>query len=172
MDRLRRAAWLLIVVVDAGFVLWGAMAALAPEHLLGPGGIPILQAGYEGSSGGAWSDLPLSARGFMEALFRVYGAYNVAFGLLGTAIAATAFRRGERWAWWALLAGNAITLGGAMAYDWTANAIGPFELSEYLGAGMVCTALVVSLPVFTGTRTAVTGRSKPSGQDVGQVAGS
>ena len=35
MDRLRRAAWLLIVVADAGILLWGAMAALAPEHLLG-----------------------------------------------------------------------------------------------------------------------------------------
>ena len=48
MARLRRAAWLLIVVADAGILLWGAMAALAPEHLLGPGGAPILPAGYEG----------------------------------------------------------------------------------------------------------------------------
>lgn len=54
MDRLRRAAWLLIVVADAGILLWGAMAALAPEHLLGPGGAPILPAGYEGFSGGSW----------------------------------------------------------------------------------------------------------------------
>jgi hypothetical protein len=38
MDRLRRAVWLLIVVADAGILLWGAMAALAPEHLLRTGG--------------------------------------------------------------------------------------------------------------------------------------
>jgi hypothetical protein len=102
----RRAAWLLIVIADVGILLWGAMAALAPEHLLGPEGAPILPAGYEGFSGGSWPELGPAARGFMEVLFRAYGAYNVAFGLLAIAIAATAYRRGERWAWWALLVGN------------------------------------------------------------------
>ena len=65
MDRPRRAAWLLIVVADAGILLWGAMAALAPEHLLGPGGAPILPAGYEGFSGGSWLELGPATRGFM-----------------------------------------------------------------------------------------------------------
>jgi hypothetical protein len=106
MDRLRRAAWLLIVVADAGILLWGAMAALAPEHLLGPGGAPILPAGYEGFSGGSWLELGPGARGFIEVLFRVYGAFNVAFGLLAIAVAGTAFRCGDKWAWWALLAGK------------------------------------------------------------------
>lgn len=171
MDRLRRAAWLLIVVADAGFVLWGAMAALAPGHLLGPRGVPILPAGYEGFSGGPWSDLPQAVRGFMEVLFRVYGAYNVAFGLLAVAIAATAFRLGARWAWWALLAGNTITFGAAMTYDWTVNAIGPFELSEYLGLAVIYTALIVSAPVLTGRGAAVTRRSNPSRRDVSGIAG-
>ena len=66
-------------------------------------------------------------------LFRMYGVYNVLFGLLGSAIAVTAFRRGERWAWWALLVGNTVALVSAMTYDKTVNAIGPFELTEYLG---------------------------------------
>ena len=143
-DRLRRAAWLLIVVADAGILLWGAMAALAPEHLLGPGGAPILQAGYEGFSGDSWPELAPAARGFMEVLFRVYGAFNVAFGLLAIAVAATAFRHGDKWAWWALLAGNTITFGAAMTYDWTVNAIGPFELSEYLGLAVIYAALAVT----------------------------
>jgi hypothetical protein len=34
LERVRRAAWLLIVVVDAGLLLWGAMAALVPAHLV------------------------------------------------------------------------------------------------------------------------------------------
>jgi hypothetical protein len=97
------------------------------------GGAPILPAGYEGFSRGSWPELGPAARGFMEVLFRVYGAYNVAFGLLAIAVAATAFRRGDRWAWWALLVGNTIAFGAAMTYDRTVNAIGPFELSEYLG---------------------------------------
>jgi hypothetical protein len=146
MDRLRRAVWLLVVVADTGVLLWGAMAALAPEHLLGPGGAPILPAGYEGFSRGSWPELGPAARGFMEVLFRVYGAYNVAFGLLAIAVAATAFRRGDRWAWWALLVGNTIAFGAAMTYDWTVNAIGPFELTEYLGLAMVWGALAVTAP--------------------------
>ena len=152
MDRLRRAAWLLIVVSDTGILLWGAMAALAPTHLLGPGGAPILAAGYEGFSGGSWPELEPAARGFVEVLFRVYGAFNVAFGLLAIAIAATAFRHRERWAWWALLVGNTIAFGAAMTYDWTVNAIGPCELSEYLGLTVVFTAIVVTAPLLVAGR--------------------
>jgi hypothetical protein len=146
MDRLRRAVWLLIVVADFGILLWGAMAALAPDHLIGPGGAPILRAGYEGFSRGSWLELGPAAREFMEVLFRVYGAFNVAFGLLAIAVAATAFRRGDRWAWWALFVGNTIAFGAAMTYDRIVNAIGPFELSEYLGLALIYAALVVTAP--------------------------
>jgi hypothetical protein len=65
-------------------------------------------------------------------------------------IAATAFRRGEVWAWWALLWGFTIALPAAMAYDWTMNAIGPFEATEYLGLALVYIALAITAPFFTG----------------------
>ena len=48
MTRTRRAAWLLILIADAGMLAWGAPTALAPAHVLGPGSVPILAAGYEG----------------------------------------------------------------------------------------------------------------------------
>jgi hypothetical protein len=70
----------------------------------------------------------------------------VAFGLLAIAVAATAFRRGEAWAWWGLLAGNTIAFVAAMTYDWTVGAIGPFELSEYLGLVLIWGALAVTAP--------------------------
>jgi len=35
MEWRRRVAWILIFIVDAGFVAWGAMAAAWPDHLLG-----------------------------------------------------------------------------------------------------------------------------------------
>lgn len=82
----------------------------------------------------------------MRVLFRVYGAYVVAFGVLATAVAATAFRRAEPWSWWALLVGNTIAYVSAMTYDWTVSAIGPFELTEYLGLAMVWGALAVTAP--------------------------
>ncbi len=149
MARWRRVAWILILIVDVGFVAWGAMAAALPDYLSGPGGTPIIIAGYQGFTNGSWSQLaaaaPLTAR-YIEVVFRMYGVYNVAFGLMASALAVTAFRRGDRWAWWALLVGNTITLVSATTYDRTVNAIGPFELSEYLGLAATYVALAVTAP--------------------------
>lgn len=145
----RHIAWILILVVDAGYVAWGAMAAAMPDQLAGPGGNAILPAGYEGYSGASWPELlrtaPIAAS-YMIVLFRMYGIYNVIFGLMGSAIAVTAFRHGEPWAWLALFAGNTIALVSAMRYDWIVNAIGPFELTEYLGLVLVWIALALTVP--------------------------
>ena len=150
--RRRSIAWILVLIVDVGLIAWGAMAALAPDYLLGPGGKPILQAGYEGFSGESWAALaatsPMAAR-YIGVLFRMYGVFNTVFGLMASVIAVTAFRRGETWAWWALLAGNTIALVSAMTYDRTVNAIGPFELTEYLGLAMVFAALAITMPFRT-----------------------
>ncbi len=145
----RQIAWTLILVVDVGYIAWGAGAAAAPDHLLGPGGKAILPAGYEGYSGASWSELAGAApttAGYMTVLYRMYGVYNVLFGLLCTAIAVTAFRRGEPWAWWALLVGNTVALVSAMTYDWAVNAIGPFELTEYLGLALIWGGLAITAP--------------------------
>ena len=129
--------------------------AVSPEQMPGPGGKGILPAGYEGYSGASWPDLaavsPLIA-GYMKVLFRIYGVYCVLFGFMGSAIAATAFRRGERWAWWVLLVGNSAALLSAMTYDWTVNAIGPFEVSEYFGLALVWGALAVTAPFRAAAR--------------------
>lgn len=147
--RRRQIAWILILIVDLGYIAWGAGVAIGPDRLLGPGGKAILPAGYEGYSGGSWSELattyPLIA-GYMRVLYRMYGVYNVLFGLMCCAIAATAFRRGSRWAWWALLVGNTVALVSAMTYDKIVNAIGPFEMTEYLGLALVWGALAITAP--------------------------
>ena len=131
------------------------MAAALPDYLLGPHGIPILTAGYEGFTGSSWSELastsPMTAK-YIEVLFRMYGVFNVAFGPMASAISVTAFRRGEVWAWWALLVGNTIALVSAMRYDWIVNAIGPFELTEYLGLAMIYGALAVTAPFVAAGR--------------------
>ncbi len=139
----RRVAWILIFIVEGG------MATLFLNHLLGPGGKPILPAGFEGFTGGSWSRLastaPMTAR-YIDMVFRLYGAYCAIFGVMGCAIAVSAFRKGERWAWWTLLAGNTIALASAMTYDKTANAIGPFEVTEYLGLALVWAAFATTAP--------------------------
>ena len=152
MTKSDRVAVALVVIADAGLLAWGAIAALAPEHLIGPSGVPILTAGYEHFTGYSWSDLANTfpnARDYMTVLFRVYGAFNVAVGVLATAIACTAFRRGERWAWWTLLVGNVIAYGSAMSYDRLVNAIGPFEMMEYVGIAAVFAALAIKAPFRT-----------------------
>ena len=149
VDSWRRIAWILILIADVGLLAWGAMAAIAPERLLGPGSTPILHAEYEGFTGDSWSELAGSSPstvGFMTLVFRMYGIYGVAFSLMAIAIAVTAFRRGDGWAWWALLVGNTLTYVAAMRYDWTVKAIGPFELTEYLGLAAVYFALAVTVP--------------------------
>jgi hypothetical protein len=155
IERRRRIAWILILIADAGFAAWGAMAAAFPDLLAGPGGTPILTAGYEGFSKGSWSELagtsPMTAK-YIVVLFRMYGVFNVVFGLMAIAITVTAFRRGERWAWWALLVGNTIAFVSAMTYDRTVNAIGPFELSEYLGLAAIYGALAVTAPFLPAAR--------------------
>jgi hypothetical protein len=155
MKRLQRGAWILILIVDVGFIAWGTMAAAWPDHLLGTHGTPILTAGYEGFSKGSWSKLastaPMTAK-YIDILFRMYGVFNAVFGLMASAIAVTAFRRGDGWAWWTLLVGNTTALVSAMTYDWTVNAIGPFEVSEYLGLAMICGALAVTVPFRGGRR--------------------
>jgi len=155
MKRIHVAS-MLILIVDVGYMAWGAGAAVSPDHLLGPGGKAILPAGYEGYSGASWSALvaasPLIA-GYMMVLYRMYGVYNILFGLMGSAIAVTAFRRGERWAWWALLVGNTAALVSAMTYDKTVNAIGPFEFTEYLGLAMVWGAIAVTAPFRTAMQS-------------------
>jgi len=149
MNSWRRAACILMLLADVGLLAWAAMAAIAPEHLLGPNAAPILHAEYEGFTGNSWSELastsPMTAS-FMTLVFRMYGFYGVAFSLMAIAIAVTGFRRGDHWAWWALLVGNTLTYVAAMTYDWTVNAIGPFEVTEYLGLAAVYLALAVTVP--------------------------
>lgn len=148
----RQIAWTLILIVDVGYIAWGAGAAVAPDHLLGPGGKAILPAGYEGYSGGVWSALAASSAAYMGVLYRLYGVYCVLFGFMGSAITVTAFRRGEPWSWWTLLVGNTVALVSAITYDKTVNAIGPFELTEYLGLLMVWGAFAITAPFRTAMR--------------------
>jgi hypothetical protein len=160
----RRAAWILILIADIGLLAWGAMAAVAPDHLLGPNSVPILKAEYEGFTNYSWSELNAStpkAAEFMTLVFRMYGIYGLAFSLMAIAIAVTAFRRGDRWAWWILLVGNTITFISAMAYDQIARAVGPFELTEYLGLGAIYLALVFTAPFLTKGRSGQFKRRKP-----------
>jgi len=103
--------------------------------------------------------------GYITLVFRMYGIYIVAFGLLAIAIAATAYRRGDRWAWWTLLVGNTIAFVSAMTYDVIVGAIGPFELSEYLGLAAIYGSLALTAPFPHGAERGL--RIGPTGGSPG-----
>ena len=164
MTRLRSFAWIAIVISDAGFLAWGAMAALLPQHLPGPGGTPILIAGFEGFTHGSWAELVAASpntAAFVTLVFRMFGALCATFGIVAVMIAANAFRRGERWAWWALLVGNTLAYGGPMTYDRLVHAVGPFEMTEYLGIAVVYLALAVTAPFLAVERRSGTPLQSP-----------
>ena len=150
--RRRKVAWILILIVNVSYIAWGLGAAFWPEQLLGPAGKAILPAGFEGYSGGSWSQLAGASpmiTGYMTVLYRLHGTNCALFGFMSGAIAVTAFRRGERWAWWTLLVGNTVALAAAMTYDKMVNAIGPFEVTEYLGLALVWAAFAITAPFRT-----------------------
>ena len=164
VGRWRRVAWIVILIADVGLLAWTAMAALLPERLLGPGSMPILPADYEGFTGYSWQELVATtpkAADYATLLFRMYGMYGIALSVLAIAIAATAFRRGEAWAWWALLVGNTIAYVGAMTYDQVVRAVGPFELLEYVGLALIYGSLAVTVPPRRHARATSGGPASP-----------
>jgi len=150
LARVRQYAWLGIVVADAGLLACGALTVLAPEC---PGA--CMTNGFETFTRQPWTDLvaaSASISNFLLLLFRVFGAYNVAFGLLAIAVAFTAFRRGEVWGWWALLITNTIVYGSAMTYDRLVGFIGTNEMLEYVCLGAAYAGLAVTAPFLARRR--------------------
>jgi hypothetical protein len=50
-------------------------------------------------------------------VFRSWGAFAMGLGILVSAIASTAYRRGDRWAWWALAVAGLLTFGIFLAVN-------------------------------------------------------
>jgi len=148
----RRLAVLAICIGDAGLLAWGASAALVPGC---PGA--CMTKGYEHFTGQSWDKLTNDFRStadFVTLVFRVYGAYIVAFSAVAIAVALTAYRRGEAWAWWTLLIGNTIAYPSAMAYDLSVGFIGPFEALEYAALALIYIGLAVTAPIGGTKRSA------------------
>ena len=150
LARVQQFAWIGIVIADAGLLAWGALTVIAPEC---PGA--CMTNGYETFTKQSWADLLIASApisNFLLLLFRVFGAYNVAFGFLSIAVAATAFRRAEVWAWWALLIANTLAYGSAMTYDRMVGFIGTNEMLEYVFLGVAYVALAVTAPFWGRAR--------------------
>jgi hypothetical protein len=101
----KKYAWL-IFVVQAALILIGGLIEIF---------VPLLQLnmpdiGYFGCSltcltGRSWTQFSASDPGvasYIVVLYGILGASIICFSLLVIAIASTSYRRGEKWAWYAL----------------------------------------------------------------------
>jgi len=83
--------------------VYGVLLFLAGALWLA-GGKPFDVATYERIAGASWSELEVSHHGLpavLSALVRLLGGNSsLLAGLFVMTVAATGFRRGERWAWW------------------------------------------------------------------------
>lgn len=151
-SRARQWAWALILAADAGIVLYGVMAVAMPT---------TMTAGYESYTGSTWASFAggtPAVASYVLLLYRLVGGLNIGLGLALIAVVAGPYRRGERWAWFAVLAGNAVGFGVPMTYDQITGAVGSFEILEFVAVA----AVVAGLLLFPGRPAAR--RSEPLGQ--------
>ncbi len=167
-----RIAWKFILVADAAVVLYGLLLVLMPAGML--------SAGFGKFTGQSWGSLRAESSAtadYVAMLGRVLGALNVAFGVMGCAVALGAFRRGATWAWYALLIGNTFGYGGPVAYDLTVRSITIFELLEMALLLLVYAALAMTAKDIVGARFSAAGSTSladgagPTGRGSGATGG-
>lgn len=142
LPRRLSVAWIVVAIADLGVLAYGILALLDPV---------MMTAGFETFTDGIWSRFAVEqpvAADFILIGFRLIGAFNIIAGLLLIAIAAMAFREGERWSWWALLVGNTLAIGSPIVYDRAVGYIGAFEILEYVALLAVYAALAATWSFF------------------------
>lgn len=90
-------AWLLLLFVSGVSLLIGL-----GDYALQQGGDTDM---VKSMTGTTWADLQAGApatASLLDLSARVLGAWLIGFSVLGVAISATAYRAGERWAWFAM----------------------------------------------------------------------
>lgn len=102
-----RIAWVLLLVVGLPFLLFGVSALLFGLSLSDfPVGIPGGPEAVGALTGQPWEEvLAENAAGvtLLRGVSRMAGLALLGFAVLILLISTTAFRRGERWAWFAML---------------------------------------------------------------------
>ena len=96
-----RYSWIVFLALGLIIALFGLGDILSGGATFEGGEAPTLQ----GISGMTWQQLSSAnpnAASMIDYLVRAGGVHLFILGLLSMVVAATAFRRGERWAWYAM----------------------------------------------------------------------
>lgn len=98
-NALQRYAWAVLLVVSAISLLIGL-----GDFILAGNGDPAL---IESMLGMTWEEVKATDASLVhlvDLLTRILGAWLIGFSILAAAISATAYRGGDKWAWYALWA--------------------------------------------------------------------
>lgn len=98
---IERYSWIVFLVLSLIIALFGLGDILTGGSTFESGEAPTMQ----GISGMTWQELGSTspnAAHMIDYLVRAGGAHLFVLGLLSLIVAVTAFRRGDRWAWYAM----------------------------------------------------------------------
>lgn len=138
-----KISWKIMMVPHIAVLVFGLVWTFAPDISVGQD----LQA-FMGQS---WTDFVTSnARlaDFISLLGLVLGVQLIIIGILTIAITLTAYRRGEKWSWYVLLAGNTLGWGSCLTWQLTAGAM-PVAVSTiillvaYVGLAISAKAILI-----------------------------
>jgi hypothetical protein len=150
MAWLQRNAWWVLAAMAAGIVLFGVT-----DIISGVEADPLIPLGLTGLTLAQLEAESAQAYRLIDFGTRAGGAQLVVIGLLMVGILAFAFRRGERWAWWAMWtlpawAASAFVLN--LAYGVApGQAPPPPMISGPIFALLAAAILLLSLPRFQTT---------------------
>lgn len=97
---------ILAVVMGASFVVLRPIIVLLPEDQR-----------FTGLTPDQLKTLNAQLFVWIGLVFRSWGAFAMGLGILMIAVASTAYRQGERWAWWALAVAGLLTFGIFLAVN-------------------------------------------------------
>ena len=97
---------ILAVVMGVSFVVLRPMIVLLPEDQR-----------FTGLTPDQLKALNAQLFTWIGLVFRSWGAFAIGLGILVTGVARTAYRRGDRWAWWALSVAGLLTFGIFLAVN-------------------------------------------------------
>ncbi len=125
-SRLERNAWTGFVFISLLIFLFGLGDVFTGGATFGQGEAPTVQ----GITGVSWADLSTTpAAALINWKVRAQAIYMMFVGVLSAMIAANGFRRGERWAWFAMagwpIAIAAVDLNLLSAYRHSGSSIPP-----------------------------------------------
>ncbi|MFP5253351.1 MAG: hypothetical protein ACLGH4_06105 [Actinomycetes bacterium] len=115
-----RIGWVLLVLAGLPFVLFGVTAVLFGVSASDfPVGLPGGPDAVDSTTGVPWQEVVsgnATAMTLLRGVSRVAGLAFLGFGLLVITVAVVPYRRGERWAWYALWV-VPVFMGGLVVHE-------------------------------------------------------